>query len=295
MAPLSDLTGASSSQEQTEGGSEGGSPDTGNDVAPDAPGANDAQGDSATDAPPDGGGSDAQLEAMSDTGGPPADAPSDTPAATGFCANGTHFFCADFDEGNAGAGWSLVQAGGTGDLALDTNAYQSPPASARIGGDQNASASLTKYLSPTVPPHVHVELDMIGCAVPSAGVVTLLDVGQDMSGNTGENALRVQSDGTTVFIVDAYPGDGAEAYNRYTLPSGLSTTSWTHVALDVVLGETNGSVTLSFGGTQVLSVSGIPTSSANVVDTFVAIETRTFQVTAAETAWFDDVAVDLPP
>jgi hypothetical protein len=111
--------------------------------------------------------------------------------------------------------------------------------------------------------------------------VSLVNVGQDLPGKTAENVLRVQSDGSTVFIADQYPGDGGEVYNRYILPSGLSTTSWTHVALDVVLSETNGSVTLSFGGTQVLSVTGIPTSSANVTDTYVAIEARTFQVTAS--------------
>ncbi len=229
-----------------------------------------------------------------DTGGPPpTDGASDS-STLRFCQTGTHFFCADFDEGNVDAGWSVVTPGNAGDLALDTQTYTSAPASAQLGGDQNASAALTEYLSPTVPGHVHVELDVIGCAVPSAGVVSLVNVGQDLPGNTAENVLRVQSDGSTVFIADQYPGDGGEVYNRYILPSGLSTTSWTHVALDVVLSETNGSVTLSFGGTQVLSVSGIPTSSANVTDTYVAIEMRTFQVTAAETASFDSVTVDLP-
>ncbi len=254
----------------------------------------DAAGDSTEDTTMDAGGGDVAMDAASEDGGtPPIDSPSEMPA-TGFCANaGAHFFCADFDEGNVGAGWSTVGAGANGQLALDTTTSTSPPASAKIGGDANTSASLLKYLSPTVPSKVHVEVDVIGCPVPSAGVVSLLNVGQDMSGNTGENALRVQSDGTTDFIIDAYPGDGGEAYNKYVLPMALPTTSFTHVTLDVVLSQTNGSVTMSFGSTQVLSVSGIPTSSASVVDSYVLIETRTFQVTAASTAWFDDVIVDV--
>jgi len=284
LEPLDGLTKDTSSQEHAEGGSESGAADAGSDAAADVTNPMDAHGESsANDAPP-----------PLDTGGPPpTDGASDT-STLGFCQTGTHFFCADFDEGNVDAGWSVVTPGNAGDLALDTQTYTSAPASAQLGGDQNASAALTKYLSPTVPGHVHVELDVIGCAVPSAGVVSLVNVGQDLPGNTAENVLRVQSDGSTVFIADQYPGDGGEVYNRYVLQSGLSTTSWTHVALDVVLSETNGSVTLSFGGTQVLSVSGIPTSSANVTDTYVAIETRTFQVTAAETASFDSVTVDLP-
>lgn len=276
--PLGGLTRETSSKEHAEGGSEAGpSSDAGSDASTaDVTNPMDAHGESsASDAP------------AVDMGGA-----SDT-SALGFCQSGTHFFCADFDEGNVDAGWSVVTPGNAGDLALDTQTYTSAPASAQLGGDQNASAALTKYLSPTVPAHVHVELDVIGCAVPSAGVVSLVNVGQDLPGNTSENVLRVQSDGSTVFIADQYPGDGGEAYNRYILPSGLSTTSWTHVVLDVLLSETNGSVTVTFGGTQVLSVTGIPTSSANVTDTFVAIEARTFQVTAAETASFDSVTVDL--
>lgn len=282
VAPLSGLTGSSSSQEQGEGGLEAGG-DTG-DTPYDAP----------DDATTDVGGGDVVIDAGSEDGGtPPIDSPSEMPA-TGFCANaGAHFFCADFDEGNVGAGWSTVGAGSNGQLGLDTTASTSAPASAKIGGDANTSASLLEYLSPTVPSKVHVEVDVIGCPVPSAGVVSLINVGQDMSGNTGENVLRVQSDGTTDFIIDAYPGDGAESYNKYVLPMALSTTSFTHVTLEVVLSETNGSVTMSFGGTQVLSVSGIPTASANVVDSYVVIETRAFQVTAASTAWFDNVIVDV--
>jgi hypothetical protein len=285
VAPLGGLTSGSSSQEQAEGGGSGTGPtDAGGDVAPDVTNSMDSPGESPADAP-----------SPVDKGGPPppTDGPSDTSALT-FCEKASHFFCADFDEGSVDAGWSVVQAGNAGDLALDTQTYTSAPASAQLGGDQNASAALTKYLSPTVPGQVHVELDVIGCAVPSAGVVSLVNIGQDMPGNSSENVLRVQSDGTTVFIADQYPGDGGEVYNRYTLPSGLSTTSWTHVVLDVVLSETDGSVSLSLGGSQVLSVSGIPTSSANVTDTYVAVEARTFQVTAAETALFDSVTVDLP-
>jgi hypothetical protein len=218
----------------------------------------------------------------------------DSPA-TGFCASATHFFCADFDEGDPTLGWSLVTPGNAGYMTLDTNAYTSPPASVQMIGDPSATSALTKYLSPTVPAHVHVELEVIGCPPPSAGVVSLVNIGQDMSGNTGENVLRVLSDGTTEFIVDAYPGDGAEAYNKYVLPSGLSTSTWTHVIVDVELSETNGSVTVTFGGTQVLSATGIATSSANVVDTYVAIEARAFQVTASNTVHFDSVTVDLPP
>ncbi|HEX8789763.1 MAG TPA: hypothetical protein VF765_02345 [Polyangiaceae bacterium] len=296
VAPLSGLTGASSSQEQDEGGLEaGGDVDASSDSA-DHPDAGDAPEDATMDTTMDvGGGGDVLADAASEDGGaPPVDAPPDMPSTTGFCANaGAHFFCADFDEGNVGAGWSTVGAGSNGQLALDTTTSTSPPASARIGGDASTSASLLKYLSPTVPAHVHVDVDVIACPAPSAGVVSLLNVGQDMSGNTGENVLRVQSDGTTDFIIDAYPGDGAEAYNKYVLPSALSTTKFTHVTLDVGLSETNGSVTMSFDGTQVLSVSGIPTSSANVVDSYVVIEARTFQVTAAATAWFDSLTVDV--
>lgn len=290
IAPLGGLTGATSSQEQEEGGSEGGTLDG---VAPDGDGGvtQDARaGDSPYDTA-----QDTTMDTGPDAASDAADAASDVPTTTGFCANaGSHFFCADFDEGSVGAGWSSVGAGSNGQLALDTTKHTSAPASALIGGDANTSASLLKYLTPTVPPHVHVEVDVIGCPTPSAGVVSLLNVGQDMPGNTGENVLRVQSDGTTDFIIDAYPGDGGEVYNKYVLTSSLSTTSFTHVTLDVVLSETNGSVTMSFGSTQVLSQSGIPTSSANVTDTYVAIETRAYQATAASTAWFDSLTVDLP-
>jgi hypothetical protein len=247
------------------------------------------------------GGSDADAASTAEGGagdGPGAGGPEAADATSpdgGLCASSAHFFCADFDEGDPTAGWTLVTPGNAGDLTLDTTTHTSAPASAQMIGEPSASAALTKYLSPTVPAHVHVELDAIGCPTPTAGVVTLVDVGQDMPGNSGENALRALSDGTTVFIIDAYPGDGGEAYQKYVLPSGLSTTAWTHVVVDVVLSETNGSVTVTFGGTQVLAATGIPTSSANVMDTYLSIEARASQATASSTVHFDSVTVDLPP
>lgn len=165
-----------------------------------------ADGPSAVDAaaPVDGG-----VDAVAD-GGP-------------FCASHRGAtFCADFDQGDARAGWtSRGTAGAGGSLALETTAFISPPASllARASAGQSSGFGLGVQISKTLtaalaPGLAHLSFDLRLDRADSVRTPQLATIGFRVDARGREPGLRQSHDRDDL--------DGSQAFSGPMAPEGVS-------------------------------------------------------------------------
>ncbi len=219
--------------------------------------------------PADAGAGDApQADVRGETGGDGGgihDAPSDAPAGDGglageagsWCASqGQHFFCADFDEGSATAGWSSVDLQATQGMLGLSPQYVSPPTSFLSSTPAHSSGSMEARVVesvPTVPSHVHAEFDMFPCTAMTTGYYEVAKIHAYSTGFSG--GVDVDISGTEDIVVDEYGDDGGELVTDLKPSPGYQLGRWNHVALDVVLDPSAGSVTLVLDRATAPSVS----------------------------------------
>ncbi|HEX8796232.1 MAG TPA: hypothetical protein VF765_35020 [Polyangiaceae bacterium] len=247
LAGTGGLTGGSS---PTDGG-------TGSESQPqsDASG-----GDGDVTTPPGDAGHDASGDAPSDV------ASSDGPAgeAGTWCAShGPHFFCADFDEGSASAGWTNVDmATMQGTLGLSPQ-YVSPPASLLTSVPAHATGSAEARVVeafPVVPSHVHVEFDMYTCGASTPGYLELAKIHEYTQATGVSGGIDLGVDGTNDYLLlDDYADDGGETTQSFKPMPAIAVDQWVHVALDVVLDPSNGSVILTLGTAPSVQQTGLRT------------------------------------
>lgn len=247
--------------------------------------------------------SQAPIEASSE--GPrdaPADVPSsDAPVEAGtWCASqGTHFFCADFDEGSASLGWTNVDMSTTqGSLGLSPQ-YVSPPGSLLSSAPAHATGSdeaRVVKVFPVVPSHVHVEFDMFTCAASTPGYFELAKIHEytPATGVSGGIDLG-NSSGSDYLLLGEHGDDGGQTTQSFKPTPGIAVAQWVHVAIDAMLDPVGGSVTLVLDRSSTPSVSqtGVRTISPGTtnVELVIGLYSGGNSSPACEVD-YDDVVVD---
>lgn len=262
----------------------------------------DASMDAAPEAAPGNDGEAGEsLDAASESA---ADAPQpDAMEAGTWCSTqGPHLLCADFDEGSTTAGWSRVDMSGMdGTLSLATD-YVSAPASlsasnpASTGNDY--SARLVEELL-GVPKSAHLEFDMriVGNPGPPAGsYLEFAKLEFDDPNPTGEGLDFGLTGGGPYFLINVLGADGGQTGSDNTF-SGLAFGQWVHVAIDYVLDQSAGSVTVVLNhdtANPAIQLTNVQTLSSTMTTAArFKLGVWTGGTNAAVDVEYDDVIIDV--
>jgi hypothetical protein len=247
-------------------------------------GGEDAGADAATS-------SDSSIsDATNDTGNP-GDSAIDAgfDAGNSFCSkNPGHSFCDDFDESTdyLASGWTTPYITSPSILGVTSDASVSAPSSllaSVAASSAMASARLAKAVVPIDATHVHVEFDVRMCELSDSGVYEIFKLGfNDIATSTGID-FQVKSSGAYILT------NG----NSYPLSLNLSQ-AWTHVAVDIHLGN---------GGTSLTTIAfnGLPVSpqDASIAPATIDFDAGFLSIVGvygidapACTAYFDNVVMD---
>jgi hypothetical protein len=230
------------------------------------------------------------TESPSGTGGGAASPP--------FCASqaDAHYFCADFDEGDPGKGWSFsgdTQAPLTS--GLDDTVYVSSPASFRasvpIDAGMCASARVREWL-PSGWQHVRLQFEFSGCMGAPVGAGSLDFVGIECAGGgsaTGLIKWGLCEGGEQVSIFG-----GGTTTKTQTLEGGTAATDggFTHVEIDATRGMA-GTVRVALDGVTVADGGPFNLTCAGDAGNQVWVGIRACQPGVACTAHFDNVVIDV--
>jgi hypothetical protein len=229
----------------------------------------------------------------------PSDAGADgsvTPVDAGppFCA--THGqgvkLCDDFDEGQSiEAGWSAVDEYGGAAIGIDTTNWFSYPAAFQSAVNPSgapASARLLENL-PIDAAHVHAEFEML-LTPTSQGTLQLCVVHQVIADGTTYGLYYQEVNGALEAQLRALQADGTTYDQRF--PIGAPPTAWTHVTIDMDMGDA-GAFTVQHEGVTVASQTGVPTSTPSRTALFVELGFYTF-VPGTGQASFDNAILDWP-
>jgi hypothetical protein len=235
-----------------------------------------------------GGGRGPIADAATDTDavGSNSDAGTGADGATRPCADGTHFLCADFDQGDVGTGWSgTYLTDGTVDLATD---FVSPPRSFRAitrpSGSGEKSARLKREF-PATPKRAHLSMQLFMCETSSLFEIVKFEEG---GGDYGGINLTANVGGGDVVAADV---GGIETL--HSLGQRIPVGRWVHVTMDVRFDAAAGEVKVVFddAATPTLDKTGIRTLGNSAIGRIV-VGLWTPSPTAC-TALFDDIVLDL--
>jgi hypothetical protein len=202
----------------------------------------------ALDGPALDGGSDA-------TDAPTADAGSDS--ATWCTGQGTHTFCADFDEGALLTNWTGPYVTDGGSIGLDPTAYTSAPnsfraTSAALPDGGQAHAALVRDFTET-PLAVHLAFDLrvdalstTGAETEAAALVFLVPSGEQ------PYSMQLNLVESKTELGEQIPVDGGFTYIGHALSMSPPIGQWVRVTIDCLLAAPNRTVTVSLGGSVVL-------------------------------------------
>jgi hypothetical protein len=170
-------------------------------------------------------------------------------AGNSYCSkNPGHSFCDDFDESTdiLAGGWLTDYITSPSNLALTSDASVSAPTSllAYVPASGETRAARLAKLVPLGTTHVHVEFDLQMCDVSTlvTGTMEIFKLGFDTTSTGNGVAFQVKSSGAYI------------ATNGMIVPLSinLSAGTWTHVVVDLHLGNNEDSLgMISFNGLQV--------------------------------------------
>jgi hypothetical protein len=247
------------------------------------------------------GGEDAGADAATSNDSSISDATNDTgnlgdsaidagfDAGNSFCSkNPGHSFCDDFDESTdyLASGWTTPFITSPSNLVVTSDASVSAPSSllASVAASSSmASARLAKAVVPVDVTHVHVEFDVQMCELSDAGMYEIFKLGfNDISTSTG---IDFQVKSSSAYI--------AANGNVYPLKVNL-TQAWTHVAIDLHLGDGGTSLAaISFDGSPVGPQDASITPATIDFDAGFLSIVGLYGIDApACTAYFDNVVMD---
>jgi hypothetical protein len=209
----------------------------------------------------------------------------DTPASS-LCADGTHFLCADFDEGDLQAGWTSQNVGQGASLALDED-HVSSPRSLRvtIPASGQRVARLDREL-PSQPKHAHVSMQLFMCAHAQGDNFELLKF-EDSGGAGG---VKLNDDANGGFMNVDIPNTSGQVF---ALTRPLPRNRWVKLDIDVTFDSAAGALSVIYdGNVTALSRTNIRTVGSSAIR-LLRMGLWTPGAAATCTARFDDVVVDL--
>lgn len=231
------------------------------------------------------------------------DGGADAPADGGpFCAShGGATFCADFDQGDAQAGWTTSGSGGAGgSLSLDTTAYVSAPASlvAIASAGQSSGFGLgvrleKKMTMPVAPRSAHLSYDLRLDGADSTKSPQLVTIGFGPDANR-RYFVTLATNGSNAFIQeDVPPLDGGQTrFPQRPLSRPIVLGSWTHV--DMTVDFDSRTIVMTLDGNQGFSAAMDPEgmSGPSIEFDIGAIYYSSGSVASAS-AHYDNVLLDL--
>jgi hypothetical protein len=216
---------------------------------------------------------------------PGADGGVDTPAS-GLCADGTHFLCADFDEGDLQTGWSRQNVGQGASLGLDEDHISSPRSlRVTIPASGQRVARLDREL-PSPPKHAHVSMQLFMCANAQGNSFELLKF-EDSESSGG---VKLNDDANGGFMNIDIPNTNGQVF---TFGKPLPRNRWVRLDIDVTFDPSAGALSVIYdGNVPALSRTNIRTVGSSAIRLF-RMGLWTPGAAATCTARFDDVVVDM--
>jgi hypothetical protein len=214
-------------------------------------------------------------------------------AGAPFC-DGGHYFCADFDEGDAAAGWTqLYLADGNAPPTQDVDCVSQPFSLAcPMTASTITSDTYARFIR-TLPPttkSAHVELEVkIDDACTGTPAKSYFEI-LKLSTSNLYDGLAIKVDRTGWFLsVDVKTDAGTVPTNAY-LSGSVSYGAWHHVVADVVY-DVAGSISVDVEGSTA-SITAVDTISLQQ-NTGVMVGVYSKGTCPQTTIHFDNVAVDI--
>jgi len=204
-------------------------------------------------------------------------------------------FCADFDEGSVGSGWSHVDQT-NGALALDTDEFESAPAAVVVHSPavMAGTVDVAMYRAFSLTGQTFqgsIDLDMrVDRADSNGGVAVLAQVGLEQVGTSYVVQLVAMSQANVLSFTISEVSTAAPLPVMHPVQPTIGLATWTHVTLTVQTPFSGGpaTATLSFDGQQVASAP-INVPVANFTQTFGVGITYAQTPSTGWTVVFDDV------